>query len=183
VIGNQTASLNAENNTTRLATIYNCIPDSTGTVYVTLYSSVGYGYLGALMIQGMPLPAAVAAGINDTASGASTTRTDILAQASVITAGTDSTAGINTSLGAFPNPFTDNITVSFDFKQNVSTFAVVFVDMSGRVIQENQFSDVPAGTWIQNIDVSRFPTGTYVMQILGVTGDKIVPFKLVKIKK
>jgi large repetitive protein len=192
-IGNQTVSLNAFNNTTNMVFINGVKPDSTGTVYITFFcdAATGYAMLNSLTIQAMPSPDVIGAdslgtsGIIATAlanNGLNGTGAAILGLASAIQPVSTTIQGLNTSLGAYPNPFVDNVTVSMDFKQDVSKFTVVLVDVAGRIVQRNEFDHAPAGRWQQTINLSNLPRGSYFMQVMGVFGESVKSFKLVKIK-
>jgi hypothetical protein len=190
-IGNQVVSLNAFNNTTNMVFINGVKPDSTGTVYITFYTdaSTPYAMWTSLTIQGMTSPGVIAADSAGTAgtiaasiktpgvvSGSATTM-----DASTLTA--SSTANrLATGLRAFPNPFVDNVTVNFDFQQNVAKFTLVVVDVAGRILQKQEFNSIPAGFWQHNLNLGNLNKGVYFIQGYGLPGDKPASFRLVKVK-
>jgi hypothetical protein len=183
-VGSQIVNLNALNNTTQLATLYNLTPDSTGTITIFLGETVGYGFIQALMVQGMPSPATVA--YDSTGGGGIATY--LASQAGLMTGDAaimstgDSLAIPTAPMGAYPNPFVDQVTVSTTFANNVPKLAMVLVDMSGHVLQVNEFSNVYAGPWQQTLLMSSVPPGVYKLELIGVTGEKPRVFTLVKLK-
>jgi len=94
----------------------------------------------------------------------------------------DSLTASTAPMGAYPNPFIDQVTVSTTFKENVSKLSMVLVDMSGHVLQVNEFSNVYAGPWQQTLLMSSVPAGVYKLELVGVTGEKPRIFTLVKLK-
>jgi pimeloyl-ACP methyl ester carboxylesterase len=178
-IGNQTVNLNALNNSTNTVQINGILPDSTGTVLVTIYSTTGYAYLTALMLQASPAPAAVGG------SGTGlTARTNNVATGVARAIATDDSATVtqlNTSLKVYPNPFTGNVVVKFDFKENVGKFTLVVMDVSGRMVKKFEYANLQSGYWQQTVDLSSLPHGLYFMQVMGIPNEKYQPFKLIKI--
>jgi hypothetical protein len=184
-IGSQTVNLNALNNTTQVATLYNLTPDSTGTISVWLNETVGYGFLNGFMVYGMPSPATVA--YDSTGGGGISTylasQAGLMLGDAAISASTGDSLTVSTApMGAYPNPFIDQVTVSTTFKENVSKLSMVLVDMSGHVLQVNEFSNVYAGPWQQTLLMSSVPPGVYKLELVGVTGEKPRVFTLVKLK-
>jgi hypothetical protein len=193
-IGNQTVSLNAFNNTTNMVFINGIKPDSTGTVYITFYCdpATGYAMLNSVTIQGMPSADVIGAdslgtsGVIATAlanNGLNGTGAAILSLATAVQPVSTTIQGLNSSLGAYPNPFVDNVTVGFDFKQNVGKFAVVITDAAGRVVRREEFANGLAGRWQQTLNLSNLSRGTYFIQVLG-TGitEAVQSFKMVKVR-
>jgi predicted esterase len=189
-IGNQVVSLNAFNNTTNMSWIYGIAPDTTGTINIVFYCAPGTGYamLNAIEVQGMPSAAVIG---SDSAGTGGVIATSVRNNGTVagtalgLNAAVDSAANpFNITAGAYPNPFVDNVTVKFDLQQNVSKFTLVIADVSGRIVQKQEFSDVPAGPWVQTLNLSSLGTGTYYVKVLGLpAGQAVETFKVVKVKR
>jgi PA14 domain/Secretion system C-terminal sorting domain/Fibronectin type III domain len=189
-IGNQVVSLNAFNNTANMSWIYGVTPDTSGTINIVFYCAPGTGYamLNAIEVQGMPSAAVI--GSDSTGTGgviATSVRNNgtVAGTALGMTAAVDSASNpFNITAGAYPNPFVDNVTVKFDLTQNVSKFTLVIADASGRIVQKQEFSDVPAGPWVQTLNTSSLGTGTYYVKVLGLpAGQAVETFKVVKVKR
>jgi predicted esterase len=184
-IGNQSGSLNALNNTTQTVNLNNIQADTTGTVNILFYSTVNYGFLDAMMIQGMTSPASIAQDSTGGGSGGintylATTAGEMAGNAA-ISANLDSVA--TPIMGVYPNPFISQVTVGTTFKENVPTLSLVLIDMNGRILQENEYSNVYAGPWTQNLVInSSVPPGVYKLELIGVTGESPRVFTLVKLK-
>ncbi len=192
-IGSQIVSLNAYNNTTNMVFINGIKPDSNGSVLITFYTgaTTPYAMWTSLTIQGMPSPDVIAADSAGTAGviASSVTRNIIsvtganLLDASAVNA-LDSSASqrLNTRLAAYPNPFVDNVTVKFDFQQNVAKFTLAITDASGKIVQKQEFSNVPAGNWQKILNLSNLTQGVYFIQLYGLSDEKVKSFKLVKVR-
>ena len=195
-IGSQIVSLNAFNNTTNMVFINGIKPDSTGSVLITFYTdaTTPYAMWSSLTIQGMPSPDVIAADSAGTAGviasrvnqGVVTVTGDNSLDANSVSIlnGQDSTDSqlLNTSLSAYPNPFVDNVTVKFDFQQNVAKFTLVITDAGGKIVRKEEFSNVPAGNWQQTLNLSNLTRGIYFIQLYGLSDEKVKSFKLVKVK-
>lgn len=184
-VGSQIVNVNALNNTTQLVTLYNLTPDSTGTITVFLGETVGYGFISALMVQGMPSPATVA--YDSTGGGGIATYLTApigleTGDASIMST-SDSLTVVSPTMGVYPNPFISQVTVGATFKDNVPKLSLVLIDMSGNILQENEYSNVYAGPWTQSLTInSNVPPGVYKLELIGVTGEKPRVFTLVKLK-
>jgi predicted esterase len=186
-VGSQIATLNPVSNTSQTATLYNLVPDSTGTITVYMGSTVGYGFIDATIIQGMTLPGSIAAdslGNGGISSYLATQVGLMTGDASIMSASTGDSLTIPTTpaMGAYPNPFIDQVTVSTTFANNVPKLEVLVVDMSGHILQVNQFSNVYAGSWQETLMMSNIPAGVYKLEIIGVTGEKPRVLTVVKYK-
>ncbi len=184
---NQSASLVALKNTSNVASLYNLRPDSSGTITVKIKSLNSYGFINSLSIQGMPLPANVAQDSILTSGGGgqlNAKNVNNISRApasSMLAAPSETLNTLTPDVRIAPNPFVDNITVKFDFKENVSNFTVQVVDINGRVVHRQEFSNVQKGTWQQSIQLDRsLAPGTYFIQLLGVPGLKTNSYKLLK---
>jgi hypothetical protein len=190
-IGNQAVSLNAFNNTSNMVFINGVKPDSTGTVNIAFYTDVTtpYAMWTSLTIQGMPSPDVIAADSAGTAGviAASIKTPGVLtgtaaALAVSPAASSASSLQLNGAFRAYPNPFVDNVTVNFDFQQNVGKFTLVVVDVAGRILQKQEFNNIPAGTWYHELNLSNLNKGVYFIQAYGLPGDKPESFRVVKVK-
>jgi hypothetical protein len=195
-IGNKSVSLNAFNNTSNMVFINGIKPDSTGSVLISFWTdnTTPYAMWTSLTIQGMPNPDVIAAdsagtmGViasrarnqgQITVDGANTLDVNSISGQDLQDSASD--ANLNKSLAAYPNPFVDNVTVKFDFQQNVGKFTLVITDAAGKVMQKHEFSNVPAGTWQKTLNLSNLTRGVYFIQIYGLD-EKVKSFKLVKMK-
>jgi len=168
-------------------------PDSNGSVLITFYTgaTTAYAMWTSLTIQGMPSPDVIAADSAGTAGviASSVTRNIIsvtganLLDASAVNA-LDSSASqrLNTRLAAYPNPFVDNVTVKFGFRQNVGRFTLVVTDDAGRIVQKQEFNNAVAGQWQQTLNLGNLTRGVYFIQLVGLPGEKAQSIKLVKTK-
>ena len=187
--GSQIATLNPVSNTSQTATLYNIIPDATGTITVYIGSSVGFGFIDAVIIQGMTLPSSIAAdslGLGGIATYLATTRGLSTGDAEIggTSSSLDSTATVTAgAMSAYPNPFVSQVVLQANFEQNVPKLAVLLVDMSGRVLQVNQYSDIYAGNWQQTMQIdANVPPGVYKLEMIGADGNKPRVFTLIKLK-
>lgn len=189
-VGSQSGNLNALGNTTQTVVLRNIKPDSTGTVYVTFYSTLNYAFINSLTIQAMTSPDAVA---YDSLGGGGIA--SYLAMAQNVVPGAaraeltnDSTAADSTvdniHFAAYPNPFVDAVTITANFKQNIAKFAVVIVDAQGHIVQKNEYTNGYTGSWKQTITLREsLPNGLYFIQLTGISGEKPRTFTLVKYKR
>ena len=184
-IGNQIVSLSAYQNTTNMVFIYGIKPDSTGTVNISFYTDLttAYAMWSSLTIQGMPSPDVIAA---DSAGTAGTIATRLSNNGTTATANSFQANGANQQLangtiGAYPNPFVDNVVVSLNLAQAADKFTLVVVDAAGRIMQRQEFSGVPAGTWQQTLNFSRLTKGIYFIQVYGLPDGKTRSFQMVKV--
>jgi len=175
--GGKSVSLNPVNNTTNTVTLYNLQPDATGTIKVSIYSTSGYGWINSVSVHAMQ-GASIGGG-----SGASMRQSssDGAVNAAVLQAEPAATV---TKLVGYPNPFIDNITLQLSLKRNVPRLAVMITDLTGKPVYRGEFSNVPAGTWQQNLALgSRIPNpGTYVIYVSGIPGEAPKTFKITKTK-
>lgn len=185
-VGNQLVNLNALNNTTQLATLYNLTPDTTGTITVWLGETAGYGFLNGLIVQGMTGPGTVAA--DSTGGGGIASYQSTHTAASIVSGSQfnnlDSTVTTSSLLlNVYPNPFTGEVMVVATFTQPVPKLALVLVDRTGRILQENEYTNIFQGTWRQAVQLkSDLPPGIYILEMIGVTGEKPRTFTLLKSK-
>jgi len=188
-IGNQFVTLNAYQNTTNMVFINGVKPDSTGSVNITFYADITtpYAMWTSLTIQGMPSPDVVAA---DSAGTAGTIATRVSNPNGVVgTANSLLSNGLTSNLNqreavlAYPNPFVDYVTVRLDIPQNVGRFTLAIVDAAGRIVQKQEFKDVPAGTWQKDLRLGALNKGIYFIRVYGLPGSQVKTFRLVKVQK
>jgi hypothetical protein len=82
----------------------------------------------------------------------------------------------------YPNPFVDNVAVRLDIPQNVGRFTLAIVDAAGRIVQKQEFKDVPAGAWTKVLNLSTLNKGIYFVRVYGLSG-QTQTFRLVKVQK
>jgi len=194
----QMAALNALNNTTNIARLTNLKADAAGTITVKMYSTTGYGFINSFTVQGMPSPenAAIDSASN---SGQQTGRAmyvsntledETIAVAPPVPAIVESRQVVAEiqpemigDIAAYPNPFTDRITLKFDFRQDVPKFTVVITDMTGKQILRNEYRNAAKGIWQQTLQLNnRLSAGMYIVHVIGVPGEKPRTIKLLKTK-
>ncbi len=169
-IGNQVVTLDATDNTSRIAQISGVTPDSTGTVYITLFTTEGRGYINAMTIDG-----ALGTGgdPNNEQGGSGQARiSNVAPQTDQVDntvapriMGNESITVAEAKLGAYPNPFTDEITLRFEMPINRERVVVYLTDLSGRVIYSREFRNVPKGVSQLKLGISgnNFSSGVYIL--------------------
>lgn len=185
-IGNQVVTLDATDNTSRVARINGIRPDSTGTIYITIYTVAGYGYINAMSIEG-----ALAADVSSTQNGGSgggNMQLRVNSTSPAIT-GTqlNSNSGIRqqapiiisaeASVNAYPNPFAEEVVVKFNLPEIQERMVVTLVDMTGRTIYSREYRNLPKGTsqYALGINGNNFKSGVYILRFShpGLTGKSI----------
>jgi len=154
--GPQTAILNATNNTTNVAALFNITPNQSGEI--TIQAEKGpdnnasldgiiynFYYLGAIEM----------------------TKTDTI----LSTDSFSSTGAIN----IYPNPSSEMITISLSLKESAKVKMDIY-DINGKFIKTIFNEDKPAGSFIQKWNSSSVASGLYILQINA--GDKIYKTKL-----
>jgi len=183
-VGNQVVTQNAANNISNVSQIAGIKPDSTGTIYFQIYNSDGgNAYLNALTIDAVP---SASAGIAQTpvatqaiTHGGQTTGTvSTLGQA-------DATLGQfsgETKVAVFPNPFMDVITLNLQLSKPVAKLLVQVVDLSGRVIYQEQLSGLPQGISQQRLGLNgnSLPKGSYFVLLQGLPDGRTKTLQLIK---
>ncbi|WP_431214311.1 fibronectin type III domain-containing protein [Puia sp. P3] len=184
-IGNQVVSLNAYNNTTNMVFINNVKPDSTGTVNISFYTdaSTAYAMWTSLTIQGMTSPDVIAADSAGIAGSIASPAGDTIRTSDTAATGLAGSQLVNGKIAAYPNPFIDNVVVTLDLAQGADKFTLVVVDGGGRIMQKQEFSGVPAGTWQQTLNFSRLTKGVYFVQVYGLPGGKTRTVQMVKVNR
>ncbi|MET0464601.1 MAG: fibronectin type III domain-containing protein [Chitinophagaceae bacterium] len=174
-IGNQTVALSSTNNYNNTVKINNITPDENGEILVTVYSTVGYGFLNSVSLEAVPnvtpeTPTTLVARSNGDAEAATV-------GATATTAATTEASRIQnieiedaTLIKAFPNPFVNDLTLQLHLKQDVAKFAVVLYDFSGKIVYRKEFNNAAKGVWRQQLDLNGkiAAKGTYILQVIGV---------------
>jgi large repetitive protein len=167
-IGNQIVTLDATDNTSRVARINGVKPDSTGTVYITIYTVAGYGYINAMTIEG-----ALSADNNSQGSsgGGGQRRNGLIVGSTTnpLTGG-NLASSQNSRTGAismesvkasvYPNPFVDEVTIRFEMPKMKERVMITLLDQSGRIVFTRELRNIPQG-------VSQFP--------IGIKGNTLAP--------
>ncbi|HCQ29214.1 MAG TPA: hypothetical protein DIU39_02945 [Flavobacteriales bacterium] len=64
-------------------------------------------------------------------------------------------------LSTYPNPATDQITISFGLQKSFNKVNVSVVDVTGKMVKEFNYSSMNPGVFNETLDVSNLPAGTY----------------------
>jgi fibronectin type 3 domain-containing protein len=188
-IGNQIVTLDATDNTSRVARINGVKPDSTGTVHIMMYTVAGYGYINAMTIEG-----ALSAENNGSQGGGSggqrrNSQIFVSEQTTPVSGNTATTQNANSrnrviskvKASAYPNPFMDEVMMKFELPIMKDRIVVSLVDQSGRLVFSRELRNVPQG-------ISQFPLGikgnmlapgVYFLRLDGIDTDK-QSLKLIK---
>ena len=70
----------------------------------------------------------------------------------------------NATVRIEPNPFRDNVNVSFTMTK-VSDVKVFVYDISGRIVTSDTWRNVTTGQQTRSINMSSFPAGTYIISV------------------
>lgn len=81
-----------------------------------------------------------------------------------------------------PNPFRDHIVVGATFEKAQAQLTVQVTDIAGRVVYTKSFSNIPAGSWQQRLELSGKvqQQGIYLVQVTGPSLAKRVTLRLLK---
>ena len=84
----------------------------------------------------------------------------------------------------FPNPFNPSTTIRFDLKEPSTVSLQVYNLLGQRVLSEDR-GMMNAGSYNENIDMSRFASGVYIYRIaaIGTSGEKFVALKRMMLVK
>ncbi len=138
--GAVTATLDATDNTSNVAAIYNVQPDSSGNITIQCETgpnntnTYGFYYIGAMEM----------------------TKTDT-------TLSSDSFS-INGLVNIYPNPSSEIINISLSLKQAANVKMNVY-DVHGKLIKTILNENKPAGSFIQKWDRSSVSSGLYILEI------------------
>jgi hypothetical protein len=162
-------------------------PDSTGSITFSVYNSDGgRAYLNALVIDGVPSAAEtfgqtpVATALPRSGSGAAVTGA---ANALSLNGATPYTGAVK--LMAYPNPFIDEIRLSVSLDKPVDKLKAMVIDVTGRVLHEEQLTGVPQGVTEQKLhmNAAALPAGTYFVIITGLPDGKTKAVPMIKQNK
>jgi large repetitive protein len=186
-IGNQIVTLDATDNTSRVARINGVKPDSTGTVYISMYTVAGYGYINAMTIEGS-LSADNSASQGG-GSGGQRRNTQVFVTAPVtpmsnIAAQNNRSNDIvieTVKANAYPNPFVDEVMLKFELATMKDVVMVSLMDQSGRMVFSRELRNVPKGIsqFQLGIKGNTLAKGTYFLRVEGVN-TKTQVLKLMK---
>jgi len=197
-IGNQIVTQDATNNTSNVVQISGVKPDSTGTIYFSVYNTTGgRAYLNALTVDGAPAaislfaqtPVATQAIKGDgngqlmTGSAGSLT-TGIGNGPNGLLAGTVAGTG-KTKVTAFPDPFVDRVSLNLELSRPVNKLVVLLVDASGRVLVREELHNLPQGRSIQGLDWSgsNLPVGSYFVILQGLPDSQGRTIQVLKVAR
>ena len=81
------------------------------------------------------------------------------------------------TMQVYPNPVSDKAVVRYQLME-ASPVAITIMDMMGRVVMQQVFSNQSAGLHIEELDMARFPAGVYLCRLQTAKGMETT--KLVK---
>ena len=177
-INNQTVSLNAMSNISNSVSINNIIPDSTGSIYIKIYSAQGsaFAYINGLTIQASP-------------STDSTLNYNNLKRAKkknilLVSNSSDAIASnnLNEGIKSYPNPLFDDVTLKLVLNKNVDKFLVTVTDMNGKKVYSRAFYNALKGIWQHSLGLNGqvLNSGIYMIQVSGIPGQKPEVIKVMK---
>lgn len=192
-INGKSVSLQCAFNVNNTVQLDNILADENGEVELTvsLGPTAGFAYLGAMVIQASNIPDAPSGsqGLtgNAMARGAAKSTASAKASSSAVA---EAQVTKEEPLGGkevkvYPNPFRDELVVSVNLTKPEPKLRVQLVDMSGRVMLSQDYTNLPAGTWTGRLNgrnVALIP-GTYLLQITGSdTRERPKVVKIMKVK-
>ncbi|WP_158559120.1 fibronectin type III domain-containing protein [Deminuibacter soli] len=176
-VGGVSAYLNCTDNTTKTTQINGIVPDANGAATVSVKAGPGssYGYIGSLVIQAFD--AADTSG--STSPFSRTTRTPLVA-ARVDSATTD--ANVITSIGAYPNPISDDVTLRLKLQKPVDRANVVITDFTGRIVFTRELRNLNKGDNNLKLgtNAAGWPHGIYLVKVLGIPGKEHTTISIMK---
>ena len=179
-IGDESVQLNAKNNTMNTIQINNVQPDANGSVLISLTPSIigGFGYITSLTIQATPSPP------GGEISGRRTTAGEKSANASVAVNSNidlEEHSG-NAIVGAYPNPFVNDIVLKLSLNKKTEKLVVLLRDVSGKTLFSTTLTNLPKGTSERKLglDGSKLPRGVYGIQVVGLPNSKSAGIIVVK---
>jgi photosystem II stability/assembly factor-like uncharacterized protein len=81
----------------------------------------------------------------------------------------ESESVLTESFNVYPNPATDYTTVSFEMVES-SDVVVELVDLQGRVVETQAFSNVPSGQFEERLELTNTSTGNYIVRVRSGNG-------------
>ncbi|MGN6438599.1 MAG: PA14 domain-containing protein [Agriterribacter sp.] len=166
-INGKVAKLKANQNTTETVTLENVYADENGEVLITIKGETGsFGYIGALVI-----------------SGAKRTSNASIEAGEVFRQRPDTEQVVNPETGndgvvAYPNPFTDDVTLKISLTRNVSKAYIKVMDINGKIVMLKNLGAVPGGIGQYKLGLN-VPQGVYFIQVQG-EGLNFRPIKILK---
>jgi hypothetical protein len=164
-IGNESVDLDAKNNTMNTVQINNVAPDVMGSVLISLTPTIlsGFGYINSLSIQAVP------SSDGNMPSGRKVTQAEgnLLSNADSVS---ELKVARNVILGAYPNPFVDDITLRLTLDSPVDKIIAVLKDISGKPIFSTTLTDLKKGINERKLGLKggKLPAGIYGVQLLGL---------------
>lgn len=176
-IGDENVILDAKNNTQNFAAINNVESDEDGSVQISLTASAqgGFGYIGAFIIQ--------AVNPDGSGSGGSSRKAENNKSGAVVSLSESNNANAKSILlGAYPNPFVDDVTLKFSLKKPEANAMVVVRDMTGRPVFTKTLNNLPAGESNQKIGITgrRLAPGVYSVQVELMSNNERAIIKILK---
>lgn len=186
-IGGTVVTLNAANNTQNVVKITGVTPDPDGSVSITIYgtTSGGFGYLNVLSIEGAPGVGSEmftrSAGENRTGGPATTPAAPVEADSKPAVTQPAPVDPIGAA-DIFPSPFTNDVSIKFDLKQNVSRFTIVVTDVTGRIVHRREFANAQKGIWVQKLGLNgqSLKNGIYFVRVEGIPGHTQKDLKIIR---
>jgi len=69
-------------------------------------------------------------------------------------------------LKTYPNPFQDQFLLEFELSEAANNIGLSVINLEGKVLQNQQFDQLPAGRFQHQLDLDELPAGTYLLRIL-----------------
>jgi chitodextrinase len=194
-INGQSVSLNASFNISQTAQIDQVRPDENGEIYISITLGAGsqFAYLGSLVIQAADAPDEEMPATTSTVHNKPPTTvqqplifTEVghKDEVAVVRPTITEPALLNGKLTAYPNPFTDRVSMIADFSKDVNKLTIRVMDLNGRLLHLQVLSDVKKGRWTYNLSLGQkvVQPGMYILQITADDSKKSESFKLLRSK-
>lgn len=186
-VGNEIVVLDATDNTQNTVQINGIKPDSTGTIYFSMYATSGRAYLNALTIEGAPAATQSATTPFETESLVVKAKEPeenpaiILDQEGIPGVVEPIITGAN-KVSAYPNPVIDNLTLTLDLEKEASSLIISIIDMAGKTALKKEVRNVPSGTsqQILSLDGPNWKPGVYLVRIDGIANRETIVIKIIK---
>ena len=181
----------------------NIRPDENGSVYININAggASAYAYIGGMIINsyyvdttasgsGFAPPAvieqvnkdAVTKNDKDSNKGKSAGTQDEKQQNKGIDNKGSGKVEKESTVKAYPNPFSHDLTLSIDLTESVKGIIVTVYDISGRPVYSKQMNNLPSGNSLIQLGLSgnRIPSGVYVINVTGLPGGKTSSLRVLK---
>jgi hypothetical protein len=188
-VGNQIVILDATDNTTNTVQITGIKPDSTGTIYFTMYTTDNRGYLNEMTIEGVPpatetvTPPFVTGRTNSTNNSNVTDQPPVeTSNVAVVVTESEVDNVQQSKLSSYPNPFSNELILKFELQNATENMAVSVADITGKLIMTKQLKNLPQGTSEQRLDMnsSHLKSGVYLIRVDGFKDGKPRVLRVVK---